>query len=594
MKLTIRLSLLLFILNMITFLTIKTFVLLKIIPISPLTHLLEYVSVICLVLFIYLLVKDFLKSQRDTAKFLSYYKKLNQILISQTHNPLFYQGNVNEGSKILTKEIVDTINTDRCSIWLYNQDKTSIICQQLYVKSNDSWYEKTELLKKDFREYFNWLDSNPIIVANNAETHSATSCFTESYLKPLGIKSMLDVPIVHKGKVIGVVCVESLIHREWLPVEVNFVQLLSSLYSFAYSVKESNKLSNELIELDRFVDSSVLVSRADSNGKITYVNKKFEIVSGWNLDEVINKDHKIVNSGEHPKSFWNNMYRTVIKEKSIWNSVVTNKTKQGELYWVDSYIKGDFDEDGNCVGFLSIRYDISDVIKKTKEIEKKNIYLEHASKIIRHDMHSGINTYIPRGINSLERRLTPEIIEKLKLESPLKMAKEGLAHTQKVYKGVYEFTNLVKKDAVLNKTLENIKLILDRFLITTSYKSNVIIEEIGQYEVNESLFCTAIDNLIRNGLKYNDSETKFVKVYFEKERKRFGLSKKYIVVQDNGRGMTQNDFNNLSKPYIRKEGQKETGSGLGLNICITILEEHGFEIFCEKNSTGTKIKIKIK
>ena len=47
-------------------------------------------------------------------------------------------------------------------------------------------------------------------------------------------------------------------------------------------------------------------------------------------------------------------------------------------------------------------------------------------------------------------------------------------------------------------------------------------------------------------------------------------------------------------PYTRKEGQKESGTGLGLNICIAILKEHGFSISCEKNEIGTKMKIKIK
>jgi signal transduction histidine kinase len=200
-------------------------------------------------------------------------------------------------------------------------------------------------------------------------------------------------------------------------------------------------------------------------------------------------------------------------------------------------------------------------------------------------MHSGINTYMPRGLNSLERRLKPEDIESLKIESPLKMIKEGLKHSQKVYKGVYEFTNLVKKDVVLNKTECNLKTILNDYLSSTAYISQVIIEDLPTIDVNEALFCTAVDNLIRNGLKYNDSETKFVKIYSDEES---------IYIQDNGRGITQEDFDHLSKPYTRKEGQKESGSGLGLNICVAILEEHGFKITCEKNEVGTKIKINIK
>jgi PAS domain S-box-containing protein len=673
-------------------------------------QLIKIIELSCFIVFLpffSILVKEYTNKLKHNIKLTQYSKKLNKVLISQSHNSLFYQGNVKDGAKTLTKEVTESIDADRCSIWLYNSDKTSIICQQLYIKKEDEWYSGAEMYKKDFIAYFEHLEINPIIIANNAETHTATYCFVEGYLKPLGIKSMLDVPIMYRGDVIGVVCIESKTLREWIGLEVNFAQMLSSLYSFAYSVKESNILRGNLQEFEKFVDTSVLVSKADNKGRITYVNKKFEEVSGWSLDEVRGKDHSIVNSGKHPKEFWANMYKDVVVEKKIWNEIVTNRDKNGNLYWVDSYIKGDFDENGKFLGYMSIRYDVTEVKKKeidiknrmnaintsnmviefdldgkimfanslfcekmgyeekelkgkhhkifvskeyskspeykefwkllksgeyvtdeflrfTKdknkvwiqasynpvfdidgkvqrvmkiatditdritqsiEIEKKNTYLEHAAKILRHDMHSGINTYIPRGVSSLERRLTVEQIEELKISAPFKMIKDGLSHAQKVYKGVYEFTNLVKKDVVLNKTECNLKSILESYLTTTSYKSQVHIEELITKDVNESLFCTSIDNLIRNGLKYNDSDTKFVKIFMEGD---------LLIIQDNGRGITQQDFDHLSKPYTRKEGQKESGTGLGLNICVAILEEHGFEITCEKNDIGTKMKINIK
>jgi signal transduction histidine kinase len=291
------------------------------------------------------------------------------------------------------------------------------------------------------------------------------------------------------------------------------------------------------------------------------------------------------------------MYMTTLEDKGILNAVVTNQTNSGSLYHVDTYVKADFNPDtGALEGFVSIRQDMTEIIRALNELDKKNTYLEHAAKILRHDMHSGINTYIPRGISSLERRLDPAMIESLKIEAPLKMIKEGLKHTQKVYRGVYEFTNLVKKDAVLTKSACNIKTSIEEYLTSTAYKSQVILNDnLPTLEVNESLFCTAIDNLIRNGLKYNDSDTKIVKVYFEKVRKRFGLAKEYIIVEDNGRGISQADFEHLSKPYTRKKNQKESGTGLGLNICKAILTEHGFEITAEKlKASGTKLKIRIK
>jgi PAS domain S-box-containing protein len=467
----------------------------------------------------------------------------------------------------------------------------------------------------------------------------------------------------------------------------------------------SQESLKDMVELEKFIEASSIISKADANGKITYVNKLFTDVSGYSLEEVIGKDHNIVNSGTHPKEFWSGMYKTVIKDKGIWNSVCTNRAKNGEIYYVDTYIKGQFGHDGEFLGFMSIRQDLTELKKKEveirnrmtainrsnaviefdlegnimfanqqfvetmgysdseligkhhrvfiddeyensseyvefwkklrsgsffsgeitrvrkdgsliylqatynpiidtdgkvyrimkiatditntieqqKEIEKKNTYLEHAAKILRHDMHSGINTYMPRGLSSLERRMTEDQAKELKIDAPLRMIKEGLRHTQKVYKGVYEFTNLVKKDVVLNRSECNLKDILEDYLSSTAYRPQVILEDIGTASVNEALFCTAIDNMIRNGLKYNDSPNKVVKIHREGDA---------LFVEDNGRGMSREDFKYLSQPYTRKEGQQESGTGLGLNICIAILEEHKFNVDCDKiPSGGTQMKI---
>jgi PAS domain S-box-containing protein len=671
--------------------------------------ILFFTSLIFILLFIYYL-KDFIKK----SKMNTYSKKLNDVLISQSHNNLFFQGLVSEAAKHLTLEVAKSLNIDRCSIWLYNSDKSSIICQELYIKSEDRWYQNIELFKKDFKEYFDALEVEPIIIATDAHRHPSTSCFSEVYLKPLGISSMLDVPIIYGDKTIGVICIESFEKRKWLELEVKFAQMLSSIYTFSISVKDITSKNKQIEEMSEFIDKATLVTRADSKGNITYVNQKFTEVSGWSLEECLGKNHNIVNSGYHTKEFWKDMYNTVVKEKKIWNGVVTNRSKNGNLYYVDSFIKAEFDNDGKLLGYISIRQDVTDIaelndklnslvssqtsyvlrtdmngkhtywnqkfedefgwvyegnmmhsdsllsiceshhgaaydavmkciespgkivkveldkphrdgsrrttfwefvcltdkagqplevqcmgiditdrvkaekkiIEVLREVERKNVYLEHAAKILRHDMHSGINTYIPRGISSLERRISDEQVRDLKIEAPLKMIKEGLKHSQKVYKGVYEFTNLVKKDVILNKSNCNLSEILKDYLSTTAYLNQVKIGDLGSFDVNDALFCTAIDNLIRNGLKYNDSNSKFVKIYRVDDT---------IYIEDNGRGMSQKDFDILKQPYTRKEGQKETGTGLGLNICIAILEEHGFAITCDKMiEGGTQLKINLK
>jgi len=68
-----------------------------------------------------------------------------------------------------------------------------------------------------------------------------------------------------------------------------------------------------------------------------------------------------------------------------------------------------------------------------------------------------------------------------------------------------------------------------------------------------------------------------------------------LGIIDNGRGMSQEDLEKYSKAYARKEGQKEKGSGLGLNICIAILREHGFSISAQRQEEGgTLIKVRVR
>ena len=257
------------------------------------------------------------------------------------------------------------------------------------------------------------------------------------------------------------------------------------------------------------------------------------------------------------------------------------------------YISGTYSPIKSAKGVIyqviQIATNVTDDYITKSELIENNAYLEHAAKILRHDMHSGINIYIPRGVKSLERRLEkmgelPR--KKLNIDTPLKLIKEGLAHSQKVYRGVTEFTNLVRKDVEIERKPFDLREILKDYLSKTSYSDQVKIEELPVSRVNDALFCTAIDNLIRNGLKYNDSDTKLVTVTMRDSQ--------HLAVIDNGRGIKQKDFDELSEPYQRKPNQKEIGTGLGLNICVAILKEHKFKVSIDDSyDNGTCILIRI-
>lgn len=365
------------------------------------------------------------------------------------------------------------------------------------------------------------------------------------------------------------------------------IAFMPPFFYVVYDFIRTTKLKEANIDLQlNAIDKSNLVVMLDMDGYILSANKKFCNTMMCTEKELKYKQHKRMVSKEYADSLEYHEFWERLKRGESITGEFERIAKDGTSRWLFGNYTPIQSSDGSYNKVLKIATDITLQHESEVLVNQKNSYLEHAAKILRHDMHSGINTYMPRGLSSLQRRLSEEKIKELKIDAPLRMLAEGLKHTQKVYAGVKEFTNLVKEDAQLDMKECNLSEILRNYLSSTSYVSQVKIDRLPFTQVNEPLFCTAIDNLIRNGLKYNDSSTKVVKIYMENDST--------ICVEDNGRGITNEEFIELSKPYTRKEGQKEGGSGLGLNICIAILKEHGFKITAEKLDSGTKLKIKLK
>jgi hypothetical protein len=144
------------------------------------------------------------------------------------------EGDVDKAIRRVNQAASTTLAVQRVSVWFSDSGSTKITCADLYDHATGQHTSGVELFAKDFPPYFRALKTERTIAAHDAHTDPRTSCFSEPYLKPLGITSMLDVPIWVGKAMVGVVCHE---HRgpkrTWNRDEETFAYLMSSFIALA-------------------------------------------------------------------------------------------------------------------------------------------------------------------------------------------------------------------------------------------------------------------------------------------------------------------------------------------------------------------------
>lgn len=126
------------------------------------------------------------------------------------------------------------LDVERVSVWFLDAARTKITCADLFERKKREHSSGVELFAKDFSPYFKALTTERTIAAHDACGDPRTSCFAASYLQPLGISSMLDVPIWVGTRMVGVVCHEHVgPKRRWNTDEETFAYLMSNFVSLA-------------------------------------------------------------------------------------------------------------------------------------------------------------------------------------------------------------------------------------------------------------------------------------------------------------------------------------------------------------------------
>ncbi len=152
-----------------------------------------------------------------------------------------------------------------------------------------------------------------------------------------------------------------------------------------YQQEELNATKFKLNAFIEAINSVVIISRTDIQGKITYANEQFEQISGYSKEELIGKSHNIIRDPAVDAAVFKDLW-TTIKKGNVWHGELSNRAKDGSIYYVKSHIFPIFDQNHTIIEYMAIREDITDVVKSKKAYEEQlnftNMLLDSEENIV--------------------------------------------------------------------------------------------------------------------------------------------------------------------------------------------------------------------
>ncbi len=323
------------------------------------------------------------------------------------------------------------------------------------------------------------------------------------------------------------------------------------------------------------MDEHSIVAITDTFGKITYVNDKFCQISQYSREELIGQDHRIINSGHHPRAFWSQTWKTIAAGK-VWHGEVCNRAKDGSLYWVDTTIVPFKDKADRIMQYVAILTDVTERKRAEADLVRAKEVAESAntakSEFLANMSHE-IRTPMTAIIGYAENLLDSDQSESEKLNSIHTIRRNG-EYLLGIINNILDLSKIeAGKMTTERKTCQPCHIIA-RMASLMRVRANAKglpfnIEYIGAIpetiQSDPTRLRQILINLIDNAIKFTeDGAVRLLTRFVDGDEPYMQFD-----VIDTGCGMTEKQTATLFQPFMQADNsttRKFGGTGLGLTI----------------------------
>jgi PAS domain S-box-containing protein len=352
----------------------------------------------------------------------------------------------------------------------------------------------------------------------------------------------------------------------------------------AAALKDVNKV---ILDYKFALDTSCIVAVTDQKGIILHVNDNFCQISKYSREELLGQDHRIINSGYHPKEFIRDLWVTIAKGK-IWRGELKNRAKDGSTYWVDTTIVPFLNERGKPYQYIAIRADITSRKIAEEEnlrlqadlemrVQQRTHDLEAFSYSVSHDLRAPLRT-----INGYAAMLEEDYSQILDDEGKrlLNIIRDGARKMGKLIDDLLAFSKLGRKEvSKSNVDMQSmVKNICDDLGRAPDFRARIDIGELEPVLADFTLMNHVWTNLLSNAIKYSANKEKpLVKIRSNRNNGMITYS-----ITDNGAGFDMKYADKLFGVFQRLHSSDDfEGTGVGLAIVHRIISRHDGKIWAE-------------